>query len=117
MKLPLLGLALALTLSTAACVEQACTAIYIPAMQIEVVDEQGDPIEDVTVTYAHEDGEESGECIGDGASGRSCGGQAGEYTVTAQAPGYEEASLMVMVEGEGCDLLTEDVEVVLSPSP
>ena len=116
MKRPLLGLALALTLSTA-CAEQDCTAIYIPAMSVEVVDDQGDPIEDASVIFAHEDGEEAGECLGDGASGRSCGSQAGEYTVTAQAPGYGESSLMVTVEADGCDLLTEDVELVLSPSP
>lgn len=119
MSLRRLLLALSLCLSTVslgACADsEICTAIYMPALNVTVVDSDGMALDAAVVTYTH-DGGASVSC-GTGAS-LSCGNEgSGDYAVSAEVEGYESASVMVTVEEDGCDVLTEDVTLMLASAP
>jgi len=111
-----LALALALAVPLSACVEQPCDEIFIPALSVSVVDDQGDPVEEATVTFVL-DGDASGDCIEDGVGVYVCGSEGGDYVISVEAEGFEDASTMVTVEADACHPQTEDPEIVLTPAP
>lgn len=96
---------------------QDCPAIFIPSLRVSVVDDQGNVVEGVSVSYNYE-GEGFESCgITDSENMLTCGGEgSGEFIVVAELLGYEAAEATVTVDADGCNVLTEDLELVLVPA-
>lgn len=108
----LLPLFLALT----ACEEEtACTTEAIGSVSVTVVDADGAAIPGATVTYTVDGGAVTA-CESPTNNGSFvCGWEvAGEFTVTASAPGLVAASQTVTVEAGECHVTPEAVEIALT---
>ena len=114
-----LALALALPVSLSACLEQSCDLIFIPALNISVIDDQGDPVEGANVTFTVANSDAAGDCAEDGVGVYTCGPESGDYTILVEADGFEAGEAMVSVGStdDGCHPETEQVEIALAPAP
>lgn len=108
--IPLLGLIFAV-----ACEEELdCTTIAVASVNLSVVDFDGQPVPDASASYVV-DGQDPQACESV-LDGFICGWEvAGTFTVTASAPGYQEATGEVTVGADECHVIPESLELVLEP--
>lgn len=102
----------------AGCGGPFCDAAVYSSVMVTVVDAQGEPIEGATATFSV-DGGASEPCDGEvGEVSLWCGVETeGEFTIVAQADGYESAMGTVTVNGDRCHVMTEELELELAATP
>ena len=92
-----------------------CTAEARSSISLTIVDDAGMQITDAIASYSV-DGGAVRDCEGFGGGALVCGWEeAGEFTVTVDALGYGAKTFTQMVEADECHVVTEVVELVLSP--
>lgn len=93
-----------------------CTTDNTTSVRLFVVDEAGLEVDDATATYVVA-GASPEACEGPYETMFNCAWDApGEFTVTAEAPGYEPASdVAVVVEDGLCHVVTRELTLVLVP--
>jgi hypothetical protein len=91
-----------------------CTLMAVSSVTLNVENEAGARISGSTATYSV-DGGEPVACEALGGNGDFvCGWEvAGDLTITASAPGYQEASQTVTVEADECHVVTEELTLTL----
>ena len=95
----------------------ACDDVAYASVVLTVVDDQGNVIEAASATFSV-DGGEVRPCDSEIAEGFWCGVEVdGDFTITAEAEGYESATTMVTVEADRCHVMTEEIELVLAAAP
>lgn len=111
-RLALLVPVLAFVVALAGCPEPDCDTMAALSVLVTVVDEAGDDIDDVTVTYAP-NGQNVQDCE-DMPDGWACGWEvSGPIEIVVQADGYlTHTETVVVTEGE-CHVEQQTVEVVL----
>ena len=98
------------------CGENLCTTEIIFSVNVQILDETGQPVADATPTYSVDGGEEQA-CEDDGTGGYNCGeDQSGEITVHVSLDGYEDEEASVTVEADECHVITESLEIQLVAS-
>ncbi len=96
--------------------ETLCSTEIIFSVNVEVLDEEGELVEDAAPTYSV-DGGEVQSCEQDGIGGFNCGeDQAGDVTVYVSVEGYEEDEQSVMVEEDECHVTQESLSFQLVAS-
>jgi hypothetical protein len=96
----------------------ACTAEARSSVTVTVVDGNGDPVTDATVTYTVDGGDpQQAEPFPDGTfvAGWEL---AGTFTVTAQKDGFLPAqeTVTVAMDEVGCHVVSQTVQLVLLPA-
>ena len=92
-----------------------CDAMAVASVQVEVVDDQGDPVPDATGSFTTQAGL-SGDC--ESLSGELvCGWEVGgTMDITIRADGFVDAEEQVDIEEGECHVVTEFLTVALVPS-
>lgn len=86
-----------------------------PAVRVEVVDGDGAPVTDASLSWMPCDAAVEPEaCTPESGSTWACGDEAGCITVLAEAEGWQDASASVEVGEDECGLLTEELSLVLA---
>lgn len=92
-----------------------CDDMAVSSVTLDVENEAGERISGSTATYSV-DGGDPVACEALGGNGDFvCGWEvAGDLTITASAPGYEDASQTVTVEADECHVVTEHLTLTLA---
>jgi hypothetical protein len=101
-----------------ACVEEqiACTTEARSSVSLQVLDEAGAVIPDLTVSYTV-DGGASAACDNFMDGAWACGyEQVGTFEISVSAPGFETQTLSLVVEADVCHVITEVEEITLLSS-
>ncbi|NCG19362.1 MAG: hypothetical protein GWP91_10175 [Rhodobacterales bacterium] len=96
--------------------ETACTNDLRSSITLNVFDEFGDAIDAAMATYSV-DGSAVEDCDAFGDGTMSCGNElGGEFTVTVDAQGFTPEVFVQFVDQDKCHVITEHVDVTLSPT-
>lgn len=116
MSLPRSATLALMTFAVAGCPqERACTADARSSISLTVTDESGGTVEGVTATYTVDGGEEE-DCESWGGDSFACAFErAGTFELRVAALGYESHSETIEVASDECHVITEVVEVALTP--
>ena len=92
--------------------EIACTANIEFSVYATIYNQDGEVIENASVSYSSE--EMSGDCELDSIGGHYCGEeQSGEVTIFASAEGYVDAEETVTVNADQCHVITENLDITM----
>lgn len=91
-----------------------CTDEFVTSVVVDVVDDDGNLIEDATGVYTVDGGPEQ-DCEGAGGE-LACGGEeAGDFAITVDGFGYAAETIELTVGQGECHVIQEYVEVTLGP--
>ena len=95
----------------------ACDNVAVSSALVQVLDEFGDPVVGADVRYQPADGmDQSCEELGAEPGQYVCGYEVpGSMTITVDALGFEVAQIEVDVQSDECHVITEEVELMLTP--